>query len=183
MPFDFKQFDVKVVGAREWVTREFAGLRTGRATPSILDSVSVSAYGSLMPLKQVASISVEDPRTLRVQPYDASLIKDIERGVSSANLGLGTASDSSGLRVTFPDLTGERRQELLKLAKGKMEEAKATLRVARDDAWKKIQDLEREGKLTEDDKFTLKEELQKKMDAATDALESALAAKEKEMSA
>jgi ribosome recycling factor len=70
MPFDFKPFDEKAAAAREWLRREFTGLRTGRATPSILDGVSVSAYGSIMPLKQVASVSIEDPRTLRVQPYD-----------------------------------------------------------------------------------------------------------------
>lgn len=183
MPFDFKPFDERAATAREWLRREFAGLRTGRATPSILDGVSVSAYGSMMPLKQVAGISVEDPRTLRVQPYDTSIMKDIERGIAAADLGLGTASDSSGLRVTFPDLTSERRQELVKIAKQRMEEAKATLRVARDEAWKEIQQKERDGELTEDDKYSLKDELQKKMDAATDALEEALAAKEKEVSA
>ncbi len=183
MPFDFKPFDDKTLSARQWLVREFGGLRTGRATPVILDGVSVSAYGSMMPLKQVASISVEDPRTLRVQPYDAALVKDIERGIAAANLGLGTASDSSGLRVIFPDLTSERRQELIKVARQKVEEAKATLRVARDEAWKEIQERERLGSLTEDDKYSLKDELQKKMDAATGALEEALAAKEREVSA
>ena len=183
MPFDFKPFDQKAQAAREWLSREYAGLRTGRATPAVLDGVTVSAYGSVMPLKKVAGISTEDARTLRVQPYDASLIKDIERAISAANLGLGSAADSSGLRITFPDLTGERRQELIKLAKGKLEEAKATIRVARDEAWKKIQEDERESKLTQDDKFSLKEELQKKTDAASEALEALFDSKEKEMGA
>jgi ribosome recycling factor len=183
MPFDFKPFDEKIKAAREWLAREFGTLRTGRAAPAMLDNVSVSAYGSIMPLKQVAGVSVEDPRTLRLQPYDTSLIKDIERGISAANLGLGTATDSSGIRVTFPPLTSERRAEIVKAAKQKMEEAKATLRVARDEAWKEIQQKEREGTITEDDKFSLKDELQKKMDAATDAFETALEAKEKEVSA
>lgn len=182
MPFDFKPFEQKVTGAREWLAREYQGLRTGRASPAILDGVSVAAYGSQMPMKQVANVSVEDARTLRIQPWDASLVKDIERAIAAANLGVGTAADSSGLRVTFPDLTSERRQELVKIAKGKLEEAKATLRVARDDAWKQIQEREREGTLTEDDKYSLKDELQKKMDAANEALENAFKAKEKEMS-
>ena len=183
MPFDFKPFETKGASAREWLSREFGGLRTGRASPAVLDGITVSAYGSSMPLRQVAQIGIEDPRTLRVQPYDAALVKDIERGIASANLSLGTATDSSGIRVTFPQLTTERRQELMKLAKSKVEEAKATLRVARDEAWKEIQEKVREGKLTEDDKFSFKDELQKKMDAATDALEQALEGKEKEMSA
>ena len=182
MPFDFKTFEQKVVSSREWLAREYGGLRTGRATPMILDGISVSAYGSITPLKQVANVSVEDARTLRVQPWDIALVKDIERSISAANLGVGTVADSSGLRVTFPDLTGERRAELIKIAKGKLEEAKATLRVARDEAWKIIQEKERASELTEDDKFSFKDELQKKMDTATGALENAFAAKEKEMS-
>ncbi len=181
MPFDFKPFELKIAAAREWLVREYGALRTGRASPAILDSISVSAYGSVMPLKQVATVSVEDARTLRIQPWDASLVKDIERGISAANLGVGTVADSSGLRVMFPDLSGERRQELIKMAKQKLEEAKATLRIARDEAWKHIQEKERASELTEDDKYSFKEELQKKMDAATEALDNSFKAKEKEM--
>ena len=97
----------------------------------------------------LAQVGVEDARTIRVQPYDASTLKDIERAITAANLGVGTSSDGMVVRVTFPDLTGERRMELLKMAKAKMEEARATIRVARDEAWKLIQELERDGKLTE----------------------------------
>lgn len=183
MPYDFKPFEQKIVAAREWLSREFGGLRTGRASPAILDGVSVAAYGSAVPLKQVAGVSTEDARTLRVQPYDAGLLKDIERGIASANLGLGTATDSSGIRVTFPQLTAERRAEMVKLAKAKLEEARTAVRVARDDVWKAIQDKERKSELTEDDKFSLKEELQKKTDKANDELEKAFDAKEREMSA
>ena len=134
MPYDFTKFDTKVTGAREWLAKEFRNIRTGRANPAILDGVQVSAYGSMVPLKQVAQISTEDARTIRVQPYDPSTIKDIERAISTANLGVGTSADSAGVRVTFPELTGERRQELVKMAKGKLEEARATIRVARDEA-------------------------------------------------
>lgn len=181
--YDFKKFDEKTAAAKEWLLREYRGLRTGRASPSVLDAVSVSAYGTQMPLKQVAGISVEDPRTIRVQPYDAGLLKDIERAIAAANLGLGVAADSSGVRVSFPDLTGERRQEMIKIAKGKLEEARVTMRLARDEAWKEIQVRESEGTLTEDDKFSLKEELQKKTDKANEELEAVFESKEKEMSA
>jgi ribosome recycling factor len=180
--YDFKTVDGKFTAAREWLGKEYRGLRTGRATPAILDGISVSAYGSMTPLKGVANVSVEDARTLRVSPYDPSLAKDIERAIAAANLGVGTVADSSGVRVTFPELTVERREQLVKIAKGKLEEARAAIRVARDEAWKDIQNKEKEAVLTEDDKFALKEELQKKVDAVNGELEKAFESKEKEMS-
>ena len=179
--YDFKQFEAKVVAAKEWLAKEYRGLRTGRAAPAILDGVMASAYGSMMPLKQVASVGVEDARTLRVQPFDASLLKDIERAISAANLGVGTASDGTIVRVTFPELTSERREQLVKLAKGKLEEARTTVRVARDEAWKDIQEKVRTSELTEDDKFRLKDELQKRIDKANEEMEKAFGSKEKEM--
>jgi len=179
--YDFKKFDEKIAAGREWLAREYRGLRTGRASAAILDGVSVSAYGSMMPLKQVANVSVEDARSLRVQPYDIGTLKDIERAISAANLGIGTVADSSGIRVTFPDLTTERRQELVKMAKGTLEEARTTIRLARDETWKEIQEKERASELTEDDKYQLKDELQRKTDTANEALEKAFESKEKEM--
>ena len=149
--YDFKQFEAKVVAAKEWLAKEYRGLRTGRAAPAILDGVMASAYGSMMPLKQVASVGVEDARTLRVQPFDASLLKDIERAISAANLGVGTASDGTIVRVT------------------------------RDEAWKDIQEKVRTSELTEDDKFRLKDELQKRIDKANEEMEKAFGSKEKEM--
>jgi len=182
MNYDFKTLDKKLADAREWLSREYQGLRTGRAAPAILDGVSVSAYGSMMPLKQVASVGIEDARTLRVSAYDASILKDIERAVTDADLGVGTSSDGTSVRVSFPELTVERRAQLVKIAKGKLEEARTTVRLARDEAWKDIQSREKEGTLTEDDKFSLKEEMQKKIDAANEDLEKAFERKETEMS-
>ena len=181
MAYNFTVLDEKLTNAKEWLAREYRGLRTGRATPSILDSVQVSAYGSLSPLKQVGNISIEDARTLRVTPWDAALVKDIERAVVAANLGLGTVTDSAGVRVTFPELTSERRTQLVKAAKQKLEEARATVRVARDEAWKDIQEQEKLGGMSEDDKFRLKDELQKKVDAINGTLEGSFDSKEKEM--
>ena len=180
--YDFKPLDEKVAGAKEWLAKEYRGLRTGRATPAILDNVQVSAYGSMMPLKQVGNVSVEDARTLRVSAYDAGLLKDIERAISAANLGVGTSADGTGVRVSFPELTSERREQLVKFAKGKLEEARTSVRLARDDSWKEIQEREREGTLTEDDKFFLKDELQKRIDKANEELEKAFESKETEMS-
>lgn len=180
--YDFNVLDAKIDAAKEWLAKEYRGLRTGRASPAILDAVMVSAYGSMAPLKQVASVGTEDARTLRISAYDPGLLKDIERAVVASNLGVGTVADSSGIRVTFPELTGERRLEFVKLAKSKLEEARTTVRLARDDAWKEIQTREKEGTLTEDDKFTLKEELQKIIDKTNEELEAAFEKKEEEMS-
>ncbi len=179
--YDLKPFDKKLIDAQDWLGKEYRTLRTGRASPAILDSVLVTAYGATMPLKQVAQIGTEDARTLRLTPYDPSLIKDIERAIAAADLGVGTVADSSGIRVTFPELTGERRQEFVKIAKGKLEEARTAVRIARDESWKDIQTREQEGTLTEDDKFMLKEELQKKVDAGNDALQALFEKKEAEM--
>ncbi|QQG37515.1 MAG: ribosome recycling factor [Candidatus Kaiserbacteria bacterium] len=181
--YDFKTFDTKVAAAKEWLQKEYRGLRTGRAAPAILDSISVSAYGSMMPLKQVASIGIEDARSLRVTPFDASLSKDIERAIANASLGVGTAADSSGVRVTFPELTAERREQLIKVAKGKLEEARTTVRQVREETWKDIQAKEKEGTLTEDDRFRLKDELQKRVDKTNEDLEKTFEGKEAEMSA
>ena len=182
MNYDFTVLDQKLAAAREWLAREYRGVRTGRASPAILDGVGVSAYGSIVPLKQIAQVSVEDARTLRITAFDPSVLKDIERAVSTANLGVGTSADSSGVRVTFPELTSERRQELVKVAKHKLEEGRAAVRVARDEIKKHIENAEREGEMNEDDKFRSLEELQKRADAANADLEKAFDNKEKEMS-
>lgn len=181
MAYDFKPLDTKLAGAKEWLSREYQGLRTGRATPAILDSIMVQAYGSMMPLKQVATIGIEDARSLRVQAFDPSIIKDIEKSISMADLGVGVGSDASGVRVTFPELTSERREQLVKLAKGKLEDARTTVRGGRDDCWKDIQEQEKEGALTEDDKFRLKDEMQKKVDAMNEELQKLFEKKEAEM--
>jgi ribosome recycling factor len=181
MAYDFTSLDTKLAGSKEWLSREFQGLRTGRATPAILDSVQVQAYGSMMPLKQVATIGIEDARSLRVQAFDPSIIKDIERAITASDLGVGVGSDAAGVRVTFPELSSERREQLIKLAKGKLEEARTTVRGGRDDCWKDIQEQEKAGAISEDDKFRLKEEMQKKVDAMNDELLKLFEKKETEM--
>lgn len=182
MNYDFKTLDQKFTQTKEWLAKEYKNVRTGRASPAILDGVMVSAYGSMVPLKQVGNVTSEDARTLRVIPWDPSVLKDLERAIAAANLGVGTSADSSGIRVTFPELTTERRAELVKMAKAKLEEARASSRVARDETWKEIQEREREGTLTEDDKFLLKEQLQERVDKLNEELEAAFESKEKEMS-
>ena len=143
--------------------------------------VQVESYGSRMPIKNVASVSIEDPKTLRVTPWDRTLVKEIERAIQAANLGLSLASDDSGLRVIFPQLTTESRQRHVKTLKERLEEARIAVRKVRETVWDDIQAKERDGKMSEDDKFRAKDELQKKVDAANKALETLYEKKEKEV--
>ncbi len=181
MSYDFSSFKKKLQGAEEWLASEYTGVRTGRATPAILDNVYLESYGTRTPLKHVASISIEDAKTIRVAPWDKSQIKGIEKAISEANLGLSASSDSFGVRVFFPELTSERRTSLLKVVGDKMEHARVSVRAERDEVWSEIQTQEREGEITEDDKFHLKEEMQKMVDSANAKLEQMAERKEKEI--
>lgn len=181
MAYDFKKFDERAKDIDTWLSREFTGVRTGRATPALLDLVSVDAYGSRMPINQVGSVSVEDPRTLRVSVWDQSLVKEVEKVITAADLGVSVVTDGGGLRVIFPALTSERRVQLLKIAKSKLEEARVSIRGARDEAMKDIDAKEKAGEMSEDDKFGARELLQKKVDSANSGLEAHYNQKEKEI--
>jgi ribosome recycling factor len=181
MAYDFKVFDKRIAEITERLTKELASVRTGRAGPAILDGVLVESYGTRVPITQVANISIEDARTLRIVPWDKALAKEIEKAITTANLGLSVGMDEKGIRVFFPELTSERRMSLLKIAKEKVEELRTALRSARDEVWSDIQKLEREGHMPEDDKFKAKEDMQKRVDAANAAFDTALARKEKEI--
>jgi ribosome recycling factor len=181
MAYDFKPFEKKLAEIVERMNRELSTIRTGRAAPAILDGVLVESYGTRMPIVQLAAVSVEDARTLRISPYDQSNAKEIEKAITMANLGLSVGADERGVRVAFPELTSERRAGLLKLAKEKIEEMRAGVRVARDEVWSDIQKQEKEGTLSEDDKFRSKDEMQKRVDAVNTQFDDALARKEKEI--
>jgi ribosome recycling factor len=181
MAYDFKPFEKRIAEITDRLQKEFSGIRTGRASVSILDTVQVESYGSLVPLNQVANISVEAPTILRVAPWDMGSVKDIEKAIIDANLGISTGVDDKGVRIFFPEPTGERRMQLVKLAKEKMEEMRTELRRAREEVWSDIQAQEKESVLTEDDKFRSKDEMQSRVDAANAAFESAFERKEKEI--
>ena len=166
----------------EWLDKEFSTIRTGQATPTLLDGVRVESYGSMLPLNQVGSVGIEDARTLRISPWDATQVKAVEKAIADANLGLSAMADSSGVRVIFPELTGERRQQLVKLAKSKLEDARVSVKAVRDDIIKAIDAAEKSGDMSQDDKFTQKEEAQKLVDAANRALEARYGEKEAEIS-
>ena len=180
MAYDFSLLKRQIKETEEWLGRELSSVRTGRATPTLLDGVKPEAYGVRTPLTQLASTSVEDARTLRVIPWDASLMRAIEKGITDANLGVGLATDDQGLRVTFPELTSERRTQLSRLAGEKTEQARTTLRSHRTDAMKEIDALEKDGMAKDVDKRD-KDELQKLIDAGNDAFAAVMKKKETEI--
>lgn len=169
--FDFAETKQKIKQTEDWLQGELASVRTGRATPIILDAIQVEAYGSRMSLKEVANIVVEDVRSIRVEPWDASLGKALEKAIIASNLGLSVAPFEKGVRVIFPELTSERREQLVKVVKQKLEEARVALRLQREKAWSEVQEKEKKGGMGEDDKFRLKDELQKYIDEANKKIE------------
>lgn len=166
MMYDFSSLKEGVKETERWLLGELSAIRTGRATIAVLDGVRVDSYGAKVPVNHIAGITTEDAKTLRITPWDKGQIKEIELAINKANLGVSVAADGEGLRVIFPELTGERREAFIKLAKNKTEEARKRLRLTRDDVWKDIQEKEREGTLTEDEKFRFKDEMQKMIDEA-----------------
>ncbi len=181
MNYDFTNFKNNLEEVKNWLKKELQSVRTGRANPAILDSVKAENYGVLTPINQMANIATEDARTLRITPFDPGAAKEIERAITDANLGLSIIVDEKGLRVIFPELTGERRQELVKLAKDKLEEARVSVRRERDDVWSDIQAKEKDGEITEDEKYAAKEEMEKIVKEYNSQLEEIFEEKEKEI--
>jgi ribosome recycling factor len=181
MSYNFTNFKNNLKKVEEFLSKEYSQLSTGRASPMVLDSVMIESYGAFQPIKNLASVSIEDPKTLRVSPWDKSQVKAIEKAILVSNLGLSVATDDAGLRVIFPQLTTETRQNLVKVLKGKLEEARISVRKEREEVWNDIQAQEKESILTEDQKFRSKDELQKIVDEANNNLENIFEKKEKEV--
>lgn len=181
MAYDFNNFKIELKKIEDFLSREYSQLNTGRATPIVLDGIQIDAYGARQPIKNVASISVEDPKTLRVVPWDKTHIKAIEKAVMVANLGLSTVVDDSGMRIIFPQLTGETRQALVKVLKERLEDARIKVRKEREAVWDDIQAKQKEGIMTEDEKFRGKDDIQKLVDETNSNLEKIFEKKEKEV--
>lgn len=172
---DFKN---KSEDIKSWLQKEYASLHTGKASPIILDGIYVDSYGSMMPIKNIASISIEDAKTLRVAPWDRAMIKGIEKAIADADIGLSVATDDMGLRVIFPMLTEETRMKLVKVLKEKLEEARVSVRKERERINKEIDEKEKSGGMSEDEKFKTREGIQKKVDEVNQALEEIFKKKE-----
>jgi ribosome recycling factor len=177
MAFNYTALDNGLKESIEWLAREYSRLHTGRASPAYLDGVMVEAYGSFQPIKNVGSVNIEDARTLRVMCWDKSVIKDVEKAITAANLGVTVAVDGEGMRVIFPALTTENRSRLVKVLKDKLEEARISVRKEREAA---MSDLKTE-ELPEDDDRRAKDEIQKRVTDANAKLESVFEQKETEV--
>lgn len=181
MMYDFSGFKRASSGAIEWLKKEYTGIRTGRATPAVLDVVGVEAYGSKVPISTLATITVEGPKSLRITPWDKGTAKAIDTAIRESNLGVSVSLDDQGLRVNFPDLTSERRTLLIKVAKEKLEESRISLRGEREKIATDIDKKEKSGEISQDDKFRYKAELQKLVDEANKVLDALEEKKEKEI--
>jgi ribosome recycling factor len=181
MTYDFSKLKKSLAGVEDWIKKEFTNIRTNQASPSILDAVRVESYGALVPISQIAGITIEGPRTLRIAPWDHSHSKEIDKAITAANLGVSVAVDDKGLRVNFPELTSDRRIEIVKTAKEKLEEAKKQIRAHRDETVKDLKGKEKTGGFGKDDIFRLEKEVQKLVDDTTKKLTDAFAKKEKEI--
>jgi ribosome recycling factor len=175
MSYNTQNFKIELKKVEEWLSKEYSQVHTGRATPMILDSIMVESYGSHMPIKNVAGITIEDPKTLRIAPWDKGQIKEIESAISTANLGLSIVSDSDGVRVIFPMLTTENRAKLAKVLKEKLEDARISVRKERQNEIDKLDDL------SEDEAKRGKEDIQKCVDESNNNLEAIFTKKETEI--
>ena len=160
---------------------EFASVRTGRATGALFDKLTVEAYGSQMPINQVANIKTPDAQTVVIEPWDKSTLAAIERAIQASDLGLTSNNDGRLIRIPFPPLTEERRKELFKVCKGYAEDARVAVRNIRRDANQKLDRLKVAKEVGEDEAYTAQDEVQKLTDKAIKAIDEALAKKEKEI--
>jgi ribosome recycling factor len=160
---------------------EFGSVRTGRASPALLDRVEVDYYGTRTPLKQLAGISATEARLLTVTPYDKSSIKAIEKAIMESDVGLTPSNDGNVIRLTIPELTEERRKELVKVVRRIAEEGRVAIRNVRRDVMHDLRELKEEGEVGKDDEHRAEVELQKLTDARIGELDEALSAKEKEI--
>ena len=176
-------YDERMLKTIEVVKSNFAAVRAGRANAGVLDRITVEYYGAPTPLNQVANISSPDPRTLTIQPYDMSLLKVIEKAIQTSDLGINPQNDGRLIRLSFPQLTEERRKDLTKQVRKYGEEGKVALRNIRRDAMDEIKKLTKKSELTEDDQKQLEKELQDLTDKRCKDIDELTAKKEKELMA
>jgi len=175
------QTEERMKKAVEALRRELAGVRAGRASPALLEKVMVECYGTTLPLNQVASITVPEPRVLLVQPWDRQVVPAVERAISRSGLGLVPQVDGAVVRVTIPPLTEERRQELLRLVRKKAEEGRVAIRNLRREANEEIKAREKEGEVSEDQARKAMEAIQKLTDRYIGEIDALLRSKEEEI--
>ncbi len=173
--------DDKMTKALEFLNQQFAGLRTGKASASLVENIAVAYYGSSVRLRELANISTPDTRLIVIHAYDPTVLPAIEKAILAANIGVTPLNDGRVVRVPIPELSGERRRELTKVAKQMTEKARVAARNIRQEANEQIKELQKNGKITEDEKDQGLKEIQKYTDHTIRKMDEAVAAKEKEM--
>ncbi len=176
-----KDLETRMQAAVDVLTREFASVRTGRANAALVDGVRVEAYGNMTPLNQVASVSVPDPRTILIQPWDATQLKEIEKGIVKSDLGLSPSNDGKVIRLTMPTLTEERRKQLAKSVGKFAEDARVAIRNVRREANDKMKGLAKEKKISEDEERRGHDQIQKTTDRFTAKVDELTKKKEQEV--
>lgn len=176
-----KTAEEKMQKTLESLEYDFSMIRAGRANPKLLDKISVSYYGSQSPLQTVANISVPEARVILIQPWDRTLIKEINKAIMASDIGITPSDDGQSIRLVFPELTGERRQELVKDVKKKAENAKVAVRNIRRDAMESLKKLEKASTITEDDEKDGEERMQKLTDRFVKNIDDAVEKKSKEI--
>ena len=179
--FDKEDMNRRMNGAVGTLKSEFAGLRTGRASAALLDPVTIEAYGNAMPINQLGTVSVPEPRLLTVQVWDKSMVKSVDKAIRDAGLGLNPQMDGQLLRIPVPELNEERRKELAKLASKYTEQARIAVRNVRRDGMEILKKLEKDHKIGQDEHHKFAEELQKLTDAHIRDIDQLLHAKEQEI--
>jgi len=179
--YDLNELKHRMHGATQVLKQELGGLRTGRASPSLLDHVQADAYGTHMPLNQLASISVPEPRMITVQVWDKSAVHAVEKAILAANLGLTPATEGQMIRLRIPELNEERRRELVKVAHKYAEAARVAVRHVRRDGLDVLKKMQKEGKISEDDHDRMAAEEQKATDHTIAEIDQSLAVKEREI--
>jgi len=179
--YDIDDLNRRMQGAISSLKGELSGLRTGRASASMLDPITVDAYGNQMPLNQLATVSVPEARMITVQVWDRSMAGAVERAIRESNLGLNPVVEGTSMRIPIPELNAERRQELVKVAHKYAESARVAVRHVRRDGMDTLKKLEKDGKVSQDDHRTLSEKVQKQTDAAIAEIDHILAHKETEI--
>ena len=181
MAVDFKEYARRMDKALDHLNDEFGAVRAGRANPKVLDRINVEYYGSETPLNGVATISSPDARTLVIQPWDTKLLKDIQKAIQISDLGINPQNDGRVIRLTFPQLTEDRRKDLVKQVKKYAEDAKVAMRNIRRDGMDYVKKLKKSSEITEDDQKKAEKDLQDLLDKMIKKADAALAAKEKEL--
>jgi ribosome recycling factor len=177
----FKEAEMRMKASVQALEDELAGIRTGRATPALVDRLSVEYYGTPTPLRQLATFSVPEPRQIMIKPFDPSSIKDIERAILASDLGLNPGNDGKAIRLNLPPLTEDRRKELVRVVQGRVEEGRVSLRNIRRDTIKDLREFETEKLISEDDLKRGEDDMQKLIDEYVEKMNEVGKTKEEEI--